>query len=147
MSEAVFETGISLTEKAEQVRKRSQCIHTHVTHIELCLTNWQGKAVSGSRNEEKESAVSGNQNVRECVLGKREYMEAILVMYSSPNMRDKIKGADVVVSKNHVTFLTNRFSRLISLLTSTIFVWGSNGITAILKYSSVNPISLTDYQF
>ena len=40
--------------------------------------------------------------------------------------RDKIKGADVVGSINHVTFLTNRFSKLISLQMSTIFVSGRN---------------------
>ena len=54
--------------------------------------------------------------------------------------RTKIKVADVVVSTNHVTFLTNRLPRLISLPTSTIFVSGTSGITAILKYRSVNPI-------
>ena len=43
----------------------------------------------------------------------------------------KIKVADVVVSTNHVTFLTNRFPRLISLSTSAIFVSGTSGITAI----------------
>ena len=52
------------------------------------------------------------------------------------------QSADVVVSTNHVTFLTNRFPRLISLPTSAIFVSGTRGITAILKYRSVNPISL-----
>ena len=36
--------------------------------------------------------------------------------------RDKIKGADVVGSVNHVTSLTNRFPKLFSLPTSTIFV-------------------------
>ena len=62
-----------------------------------------------------------------------EYIEAILVMRSALNVRDKIKVADVVLSTNHVTFLTNRFPRLISLPTSTIFVLGTGGITAILK--------------
>ena len=61
-------------------------------------------------------------------------------MQSAPNVLDKIKFEDVVVSTNHVTFLTNRFSRLISLPTSAIFVSGTSGITAILKYRSVNPI-------
>ena len=54
-------------------------------------------------------------------------------MQSAPNARDKIKVADVVVSTNYVTFLTNRFPRLISLLTSAIFVSGTSGITAIFK--------------
>ena len=54
-------------------------------------------------------------------------------MKSAPNAWDKIKVADVVVSTNHVTFLTNRFPRLISLPTSTIFVSGTSGIMAILK--------------
>ena len=61
-------------------------------------------------------------------------------MWSAPNARDKIRDADVIVSTNHVTFLTNRFLRLISLPTSTIFVSGTSGITAILKYRGVNPI-------
>ena len=43
------------------------------------------------------------------------------------------------MSTNLVTFLTNRFPRLIGLPTSTIFVSGTSGITAILKYRSVNP--------
>ena len=62
-------------------------------------------------------------------------------MWSAPNVRDKIKAADVVVSTNHVTFLTNRFLRL-SLPTSTVFVSGTSGITVILKYRSVNPLTL-----
>ena len=62
-------------------------------------------------------------------------------MRSAPNAQDKIKVADVVVSTNHVTFLTNRFLRQISLPMSTIFVSGTSGITAILKYRSVNPIA------
>ena len=40
--------------------------------------------------------------------------------------RDKIKGASLVGSINHLTFLTNRFSKLISLLTFTIFVSGAS---------------------
>ena len=63
-------------------------------------------------------------------------------MCSAPKARDKIEGVDVVVSTKHVTFLTNKFSRLISLPTFTIFVSGTSGITAILKYRSVNPISV-----
>ena len=59
-------------------------------------------------------------------------------MQSVSKSWDKIKVADVVVSTNHVTFLTNRFSRLISLLTSDIFVSETSGITAILKNRSVN---------
>ena len=61
-------------------------------------------------------------------------------MQSAPNARDKIKVTNVVVSTNYVTFLTNMFPRLISLPTSAIFVSGTSGITAILKYRSVNPI-------
>ena len=63
-------------------------------------------------------------------------------MWSAPNVRDKIKCVDVVVSINHVTFWTNSFLRRISLQISTIFVSGTSGITATLKYRSVNPISL-----
>ena len=62
-------------------------------------------------------------------------------MQSAPKSRDKIEVADVVVSTNHVTFLTDRFPRLISLQTSAIFVSGTSGIIAILEYRSVNPIS------
>ena len=61
-------------------------------------------------------------------------------MQSAPNARDKIKVGDVVVSTHHVTFMANRFPRLISLPTSAIFVSGTSGIMAILKYRSVNPI-------
>ena len=61
-------------------------------------------------------------------------------MQSVPNAQDKIKVADVIVSTNHVTFLTNRFSRLISLPIFAIFVLRTSDITAILKYWSVNPI-------
>ena len=48
--------------------------------------------------------------------------------------------ADVVVSTNHVTFLTNRFTSLISLPMSALFVSRTSGITAILKYRSVNTL-------
>ena len=78
--------------------------------------------------------------MRERVLGRRENIYAILVMWSALNVRDKIKGADVVVNTTHVTFVTNRFPRLISLPKSTIFVSGTSVITSILEYGSVNPI-------
>ena len=86
ISEAVFEDGTNLTEKAEQERKRSQeCIRTYVTRIELRLTNWQGQAVSGSRNEEERElclevktcvcvCVRERERERERVLGRREYI-------------------------------------------------------------------------
>ena len=61
-------------------------------------------------------------------------------MQQAPKTPDKIEVADVVVSTNHVVFLTNRFLRRISLPTSAIFVSGTSGITAILRYRSVNPI-------
>ena len=66
-------------------------------------------------------------------------------MQSAPNARDKIKVADVVVSTNHVTFLTNRFLGLFSLPTPAIFVSGTSGIITILKYKSVNPIYIYIY--
>ena len=66
-------------------------------------------------------------------------------MWSAPNARDKIKVADVVVSTNHVSFLANRFPRLICLPMSAICVSGTSGITAILKYRSVNPIELSNW--
>ena len=57
-----------------------------------------------------------------------------------PKNRDKIEVADVVVSTNHVFFPANKFTRLISLPTSTIFVSGTSDITTILKYRSVMPM-------
>ena len=54
---------------------------------------------------------------------------------------DKIKGADVVGSINHLTFLTNRFSRLISLPTSTIFVSGtSKSVSYFPDFSCITAI-------
>ena len=67
-------------------------------------------------------------------------------MQSAPNVREKIKVADNVVRTNHVIFLTNRFSSLINLPTSVIFVSGKSGIMAILKYRSVYPIVLLSSQ-
>ena len=63
-------------------------------------------------------------------------------MRSAPNACDQIKVADVVVSTNHLTFLTDRFPKLINLPTYTIFVSGTSGIMGILKYRSVNSIPL-----
>ena len=54
-------------------------------------------------------------------------------MQSSSNAQDKIKVAYKVVSRNHMIFMTNSFPRLISLPTSTNFILGTSGITAILK--------------
>ena len=54
---------------------------------------------------------------------------------------DKIKGADVVGSINHVTFLTNRFLKQISLPTSTIFVLGtSESVYYFLDFSCITAI-------
>ena len=105
----------------------------------LCESKWREWVVSVSRSV-RECVDSTSHKVREWELGRREYISAILVMQSAPKSRDKIKVADVVVSTNHVTFLTKRFPRLISLPTSTIFVSGTSGITAILKYRGVNLI-------
>ena len=69
-------------------------------------------------------------------------------MQLAPNAQDKIKVTDVVVSTKHVTFLTNRFPRLISFLTSAIFVSGTSGskslcsnfiiiINIIIQYISI----------
>ena len=55
--------------------------------------------------------------------------------------RDKIKGADVVGSINHVTLLTNRFLKLISLPTSNIFVSGTNeSVSYFLEFSCITSI-------
>ena len=61
-------------------------------------------------------------------------------MWSVPNTQDKNKGADVVLSTNHVNFLINKLSRPTDLPTPTIFVSGTSSFTAILKHKSVNPI-------
>ena len=127
----MFEAGASLTEKAEEKRKRLQNVYIFVG-----LT--AGK--QNVRERESMCAVSVSHSLREWVLGRRKYIYIyiyILIMQSAPNARDKIKVADVVVSTNHMTFLTNRFPRLISLPTSAIFVSRTSGITDILKYRSV----------
>ena len=64
-------------------------------------------------------------------------------MQLTPKSRDKIKVADVVVITNHVTFLTNRFPRLICLPMLAIVVSGTSGIITILKYRTVNSIKVT----
>ena len=54
-------------------------------------------------------------------------------------VQDKIKGVDVDGSINPVTFLTNRFSRLISLPMSTIFVLGtSEFVSYFLEFSCIS---------
>ena len=56
-------------------------------------------------------------------------------------VQDKIKGADVVGSRNHVTSLTNKFPKLISLPTSTIFVSGtSKSVFYFLEFSCTTAI-------
>ena len=135
ISEDAFEAGTSPPEKAKQERKRSMNVYALMLRVLSCVLQ-SGKVKLFLEVEmKKESAVSGSQNVREGVTASREYIWAILVIWSAPNARDKIKDADVVASTNHVTFQINRFSRLISLSTSTIFVSGTSGITAILKIS------------
>ena len=103
-------------------KKVAEYILTHVVCIVLCVTIWQSQAVSGS------------QNVRQRVTASRECIWLTLVMRSAPNARDKIKGADVVVSINHVTFL-------IGLPTSTIFVSRtSESVSYLLEFSCITAI-------
>ena len=80
----------------------------------------------------------------EC-LGDESIYKQSLLCSRLQMCRTKIKVADVVVSTNHVTFLTNRFPRLISLPMLAIFVSGTSGTTAISKYRSVNPIYIYIY--
>ena len=95
-------------------------------------------AVSERKKCERERVCYRNE---ESEFLKDEIIYRQSLICSRLQMRDiKIKGSDVVVSTNHVTFLTNRFPRLINLSTSVIFVSGTSGITAILKFRSVNPI-------
>ena len=49
ISDAMIEAGISLTEKAEQERKRLQNVYAPMLHVLNCITKRQGQAVSGSR--------------------------------------------------------------------------------------------------
>ena len=54
---------------------------------------------------------------------------------------DKIKGVDEVGSINHVTFLTIRFSKPISLPTSTIFVLEtSDSVPYLLEFPCIMTI-------
>ena len=110
-------------------KKVAEYICTHVACIEMCVTSWQSQAVSGS------------QNVRERVIVSREYIWLILVMWSAPNVQDKIKGAEVVESINHVTFLANQFLKLIILTMFIIFVSGtSKSISYFLEFSCIPAI-------
>ena len=125
ISVVVFEAGASQTEKAEQERKRLQKIYIFV------------RLTAGSQNvRERECVLSLEVTMQESEFLEDESIYRQSLSCSWLQMRG-IKVADIVVSTNHVTFLTNRFPRLISLLTSAIFVSGTSGITAILKY--VNP--------
>ena len=98
ISKAVFETGTSLTEKAEQERKRLQNVYAPMLCVlncvlltgkvklflkverererECCLWELKGRvcALSLSHNGEKERVVFRSQNVRGGVLGRREYI-------------------------------------------------------------------------
>ena len=63
-SEAVFEAGRSLTEKAEQERKRLRNVYASMLRVLSCVfTKWQSQVVSGSRNEERVLS----QEVKMCV--------------------------------------------------------------------------------
>ena len=74
MSEAVHETGTSLAENAEQERKRSQNVYAHMLRILSCVL-LTGKVKLFLEDEMKRKSVaSGSQNVREWVLGRREYI-------------------------------------------------------------------------
>ena len=96
----------------------------------------------------KAKATSGSQNARERVLSlekvtaSRDYTWLTFILWSSPNARDKIHGADVIGSINHVIFLINRFSRLVSLPTSAIFVLGTReSVSHFLEFSRITTIS------
>ena len=128
-------------------------ICTHVTCIEPCATSRQGQNV-----RKRVLSLEVKMWEKECCLLKSKcermgYWKSWVYIANPCHVvgskhtvyfaYNKIKGADVVESTNHVTFLTNGFSRRISLPTSTIFVSGTSesvscfvelsGITAILK--------------
>ena len=125
MFEVVHETGTSPAKKAEQERKKSQSIYALMLHELSCLWKSKCKRISYWKS--------------------RVYManpcHVIVSKHTVYFAWDKIKGADVVRSINHETFLTNRFSKLISLLTSTIFVSViSESVSYFLEYSCITAI-------
>ena len=124
MFEAVSEAGTSPTQKAENERKRSQSIYASMLRV-LSYVSQAGKAKLSLEVKRQES-------VSYCK--SWEYM-------ANPYHVIGSKCADVVESINHVTFLTNRFSRLISLPTSTIFVSGtSESVSYFLEFSCITAI-------
>ena len=94
-----------------------------------------------SKWRERESAVSGSQNVREWVLGRQVYIGNPCHVTGSKCMGQNQRCRHSCEHKSRD--FNSRFLRPISLPTSTIFVLGTRGITAILKYRSVNPIKVT----
>ena len=122
--------------RQKEKEKVAEYIRTHVACIELCVTSWQSQATSGSQNA-RERVLS-----LEKVTASRDYTWLTFILWSSPNARDKIHGADVIGSINHVIFLINRFSRLVSLPTSAIFVLGTReSVSHFLEFSRITTIS------
>ena len=96
-------------------KKIAEYICPHVTCTELNVTSWQNQAVSRYQNVSHWKLWVYKINPCHVIDSKH-------IVYLA---QYKIKGVNVVGSINHVTFLTNRFMKLISLLTSTIFISGN----------------------
>ena len=109
-------------------KEKSHRVCTHVAWFELCVTLGKAKLFLEDKIWEKEllEVVSVYNYFLSC---DRLQMHRI-----------KSKDADVVESINQVTFLTNRFSKLISLSTSTMFVLGmSESISNFLEFFVSQP--------
>ena len=111
--------------KQNMRRKKSHTVHMAI----VCF--WSCVSLAGIRNvRENESCLWKLKCKRASYWKFRVYIVKPCHVIGSKNTvyfaQDKIKGADVVGSINLVTFLTNRFPKLISLPTSTIFVSGTS---------------------
>ena len=74
MSEAMRKTETSLTEKAEQERKRSQNVYAPMLRVLSCVLLTSKVKLFLEVEKKSENAVSGSQNVTEWVLERREYI-------------------------------------------------------------------------
>ena len=121
-------------------RKNLHTIHMHI----VCFWSYMllARIQNVGRNE---SCLWKSKYKRTSYWKPRVYIvKPCHVFGSKPTVyfaQDKIKGVDIVGSINHVTFLTNRFPKQISLLTSTIFVLGTGeSVSYFLEFSCITAI-------
>ena len=110
-------------------KRVTEYIRTHVMCIELCFTSWQ-----------KPSYHWKSKRKRMSYWKSRVYManpcQTRCLFCVWQNQR-----SNIVESINYVTFLNNRFLRLISLPTSTIFVSGtSESVSYFLEFFCITAI-------